>query len=81
MHTHTHIRAVCTYMYTHTHTSTCTYIYIYICDRILENGSKSHMKSSVFQHIFNYASTYAYVFPKYLLHYSKNLGIKFHVML
>ena len=30
-----------------------------ICDRILENGSKSHIKSSVFQHVFNYISTYA----------------------
>ena len=49
-------------------------------DRISENGSKSHMKSSVFQHIFNYISAYAYVFPKYLLQYSKNLSFKFHVM-
>ena len=52
-----------------------------ICDRILENGSKSHMKSTVFQHIFNYISTYACVFAKYLLRYSKNLRIKFHVVL
>ena len=52
-----------------------------ICNRISENGSKSHMKSSVFLHIFNYISTYACVFPKYLLHYSKNLHIKFHVVL
>ena len=27
------------------------------CDRILENGSKSHMKSIVFQHVFNCIST------------------------
>ena len=26
------------------------------------------MKSTVFQHIFNYVSTYVYVFPEYLLH-------------
>ena len=51
------------------------------CDRISENGSKSHMKSSVFQHVFNYISTYAYAFPEYLLHNLDNLSIKFHVML
>ena len=28
-----------------------------ICDQILENGSKSHMKSIVFQHVFNFIST------------------------
>ena len=54
---------------------------IIVCDRISENGSKSHMKSSVFQHIFNYISTYAHVFPEYLLHNFNNLCIKFHVML
>ena len=27
------------------------------CDRILENSSKSHMKSSVFLHVFNDIST------------------------
>ena len=53
----------------------------YNCDRISENGSKSHMKSSVFQHVFNYISTYAYAFPEYLLHNLDNLSIKFHVML
>ena len=53
----------------------------YICDRILENGSKSHMKSIVFQHVFNCISTYAYVFPKYLYHNFDNLSIKFHVMI
>ena len=31
--------------------------YNIICDRILENGSKSHMKSIVFQHVFNCIST------------------------
>ena len=41
----------------------------------------SHMKSSVFQHIFNYISTYAYVFSEYLLCNFNNLSIKFHVML
>ena len=42
--------------------------YIYICDRILENSSKSHMKSSVFLHVFNDISTYVYVFMEYFLH-------------
>ena len=55
--------------------------YIYICDRISENGSKSHMKSIVFLHIFNCISTNAYVFPEYLLHNLDNLSIKFHVMI
>ena len=38
-----------------TQIATCAYSYvaIYICDRILQNGSKSHMKSIVFQHVFN----------------------------
>ena len=39
----------------------------YICDRILENSSKSHMKSSVFLHVFNDISTYAYVLTGYLI--------------
>ena len=37
------------------------------CDRILENSSKSHMKSSVFLHVFNDISTYVYVFMEYFL--------------
>ena len=41
-----------------------------ICDRILENSSKSHMKSSVFLHVFNDISTYAYVFTEYFLQFS-----------
>ena len=48
---------------------------------ILENGSKSHMKSIVFQHVFNCISTKAHVFPEYLLHNFDNLSIKFHVMI
>ena len=52
-----------------------------ICDRISENGSKSHMKSIVIQHVFNYISTYAYAFSGYLLYNFNNLSIKFHVML
>ena len=32
---------------------------LYICDRILENSSKSHMKSGVFLHVFN--DIYIYV--------------------
>ena len=59
----------------------CIVYFTIICDRISKNGSKSHMKSSVFQHIFNYISTYVYVFPEYLLHNFNNLGIKFYVML
>ena len=30
-----------------------------ICDWILENGSKSHMKSGIFLHVFNDISIYA----------------------
>ena len=52
-----------------------------ICDRISENGSKSQMKSIVFQHVFNCISTYTYVFPEYLLHNFDNLSNKFHVMI
>ena len=54
---------------------------IQICDRISENGSKSHMKSIVIQHVFNYISTYAYAFLWYLLYNFNNLSIKFHVLL
>ena len=58
-----------------------TWSMLSICDRISENGSKSHMKSIVFLHIFNCISTNAYVFPEYLLHKFDNLSIKFHVMI
>ena len=51
------------------------------CNQISENGSKSHMKSIVIQHVFNYISTYAYAFSGYLLYNFNNLSIKFHVML
>ena len=47
------------------------------CDRILENSSKSHKKSSVFLHVFNDISTYVYVFTEYFLHSFSNLSIKF----
>ena len=53
----------------------------YICDRILENSSKSHMKSSVFLHVFNDISIYSYVFTEYFLHSFSNLNIEFHVVL
>ena len=53
----------------------------YICDRILENISKSHMKSSVFLHVFNDISTYVYVFMEYFLHSFSNLRIEFLVVL
>ena len=51
------------------------------CDWILENSSKSHMKYSVFLHVFNDISTYAYVFIEYFLHSFSNLSIEFHVVL
>ena len=38
----------------------------YICDRISENGAKSHMKSIVFQHAFNCISSNLNVFREYL---------------
>ena len=49
-----------------------------ICDRILENSSKSHMKSSVFLHVFNDISIYVYVFTEYFLHSFSNLSIEFN---
>ena len=52
-----------------------------ICDRILENNSKSHMKSGVFLHVFNDISIHAYVFPKYFLNIFSNLSIEFHAVL
>ena len=55
--------------------------YIAMCDRILGNSSKSHMKSGVFLHAFNDISNYAYVFPKYFLNTFSNLSIEFHVVL
>ena len=57
----------------------CTITYSNICDRISENGSKSHMKSIVFQHVLNCISSYAHVFSEYLLTSFDNLNIKFHV--
>ena len=51
-----------------------------MCDRILENGSKAHMKSIIFHDVFNCISTYAYVFSEYLLDNFDNLNIKFQVM-
>ena len=51
------------------------------CDRILENSSKSHKKSSVFLHVFNDISTYVYVFTEYFLHSFSNLSIEFLVVL
>ena len=56
-------------------------MYVPICDQISDNGSKSQMKSNVFQHVFNCISIYVYVFPKYLLQNFDNLSIKFHVMI
>ena len=68
----------------HSQSNTCNMyvrMCISICDRILENGSKAHMKSIVFQHVFSCIYTIAYVFPVYLLHNFDSLKIKFHVMI
>ena len=46
-----------------------------ICGRISENGSKAHMKSIIFHDLFNCISTYAYVFPEYLMDNFDNLSI------
>ena len=48
-----------------------------ICDRILENSSKSHMKSSVFLHVFNDIS----LMHMYFIHSFSNLSIEFHVVI
>ena len=56
-----------------------SYLYGTICDWILENSFKSHMKSCVFLHVFNDISAYAYVFTGYFLHTFSNLNIEFHV--
>ena len=45
------------------HCSNATWSWTHICGWILENNSKSHMKSGVFLHVFNDISNYAYVFP------------------
>ena len=60
------------------YTTRCTYK---LCDQILENSSKSHMKSSVFLYVFNDISTYVYIFTDYFLHSFSNLSIKFLVVL
>ena len=39
------------------------------------------MKSSVFLHVFNDISTYAYVLTEYFLHSFSNLSIEFHLVL
>ena len=44
-------------------------------------SSKSHMKSSVFLHVFDDISTYVYVFTEYFLHSFSNLSIEFQVVL
>ena len=46
----------------------CIASHIYICDQILDNSSKSHMKSSVFLHALHDISTYVYVFTEYVFH-------------
>ena len=63
----------------------CFFFYkMIICDWILENSSKSHMKFSVFLHVFNDISillSYVYVFTEYFLHSFSNLSIEFLVVL
>ena len=54
---------------------------IAVCDQILENSSKSHIKSSVFLHVFNDIFTYVHVFTEYFLHSFSNLSIEFLVVL
>ena len=52
---------VCARVHAHAHTYVYPHVCMYIhsiCDRILENSSKSHMKSSVFLHVFNNIFTY-----------------------
>ena len=62
MHVGVHVFVcVCTRVHAHAHTYVYPHVCMYIhsiCDRILENSSKSHMKSSVFLHVFNNISTY-----------------------
>ena len=53
-------------------------IYIYI---IYVTKSRKMVGSTVFHHVFNCISTYAYVFPEYLLHNFDNLSIKLHIMI
>ena len=51
-----------------------------ICDQILENISKSHMKSSTFQQVCISMYFYlCYAFPEYLLHNFNDLSIKFYI--
>ena len=50
-----------------------------ICDRILENSSKSHMKSGVFLHVFNDIITCASVFQEYFLNTFSNWSIEFPI--
>ena len=51
-----------------------------ICERILRNGSKSHMKNNVFLHAFNDISSYAYIFSKYLYYCFSNSSTELHVL-
>ena len=40
-------------------TMAISHSYTVLCDQILENSSKSHMKSGVFLHVFNDTSIHA----------------------
>ena len=48
-----------------------------ICDRVLENSTKSHMKYAVFLHVFNVISANVCVFLEYFLNISRILAMNF----
>ena len=52
----------------------------YICDRILENSSKSHMKYAVFHHVFKVISVNVYVILAYFFNELGNLCYEFHTV-
>ena len=51
-----------------------------ICDWILENSSKSHMKYTVILHVFNFISVILYVFQVYFLNKFRNFSFEFHTI-
>ena len=51
-----------------------------ICDHIFGNGSKLHMKYSVFLHVFTDISSYAYIFNQYLCYHFSNSNTELHVL-
>ena len=64
------------------YTFMCMYTFTLIVTGFWKTVSKSHMKFSVFLHVFNIISTYAYVFTvRAFLTFLGNLSIEFHVVL